>query len=165
MKRSRRGGLGYARVGTSGFLASAFFGDGQAPPCGLYMRGAMATIRRPVRSRPIRVFLVSMFAVPLVSLVALWAFAAAITVRGAVSNQNYNTTTRTIDASIQPLSIGLPEERAEAYTWLITGRTITNTSVLSSRAAVNQGLPAAQAALAAQLGQLSGAPKAALTTL
>jgi signal transduction histidine kinase len=125
----------------------------------------MATIRRPVRSRPIRVFLVSMFAVPLVSLVALWAFAAAITVRGAVSNQNYNTTTRTIDASIQPLSIGLPEERAEAYTWLITGRTITNTSVLSSRAAVNQGLPAAQAALAAQLGQLSGAPKAALTTL
>ena len=125
----------------------------------------MATIQRPVRSRPIRVFLISMFAVPLVSLVALWAFAAAITVRGAVSNQNYNTTTRSIDASIAPLSVGLPEERAEAYAWLITGRTINNTSVLSSRAAVNQGLPAARAALAAQLGQLSGAPKAALTTL
>jgi signal transduction histidine kinase len=125
----------------------------------------MATIQRPVRSRPIRLFLVSMFAVPLVSLVALWAFSASITVRGAISNQNYNATTRSIDASIQPLSVGLPEERAEAYTWLATGRTITNTSVLSSRAAVNQGLPAARAALDAQLDQLSGAPKAALTTL
>jgi signal transduction histidine kinase len=125
----------------------------------------MATIERPVRSRPIRLFLLSMFAVPLVSLVALWAFAASITVRSAISNQNYNTTTRTIDASIQPLSIGLPAERAEAYIWLLTGRTITNTSVLSSRATVNDGLPAARAALEAQLSQLSGVPKAALATL
>ena len=29
-------------------------------------------VKRPVRSRPIRVFLISMFAVPLVSLLALY---------------------------------------------------------------------------------------------
>ena len=38
------------------------------------------------RSRPIRVFLISMFAVPLVSLVALWGFAASITVSNAISD-------------------------------------------------------------------------------
>jgi len=106
-----------------------------------------------------------MFAVPLVSLVALWAFAAAITVRTAISNQNYNATTRTIDATITTLTVGLPNERAQAYLWLISGRTTANTSVLSSRAAVNNGLPAARTALDGQLGQLSGVPKATLTSL
>ena len=40
----------------------------------------MAIIRRPVRSRPIRLFLISMFAVPFVSLIGLWVFAATVTV-------------------------------------------------------------------------------------
>jgi signal transduction histidine kinase len=110
-------------------------------------------------------FLLSMFAVPLVSLVGLWSFGAFISVRGAISNENYNATTRSIDASIATLSVGLPNERAQAYLWLITGRTIASTSVLGSRAVVNKGLPMARSALEAQLDQLSGAPKTALATL
>ncbi len=43
-----------------------------------------------IRSWPIRLFLISMFAVPLVSLIGLWAFAASITVPEAVSDHNYN---------------------------------------------------------------------------
>ena len=42
-------------------------------------------VKRPVRSRPIRVFLISMVAVPLVSLLALYGFAASITISNAIS--------------------------------------------------------------------------------
>ena len=125
----------------------------------------MAIFRRPVRSRPIRLFLISMFAVPLVSLIALWVFAAGITVRSAISNQNYNSTTRSINASIAALSVGLPQERAQSYVWLITGRRSSSAPLLAARKQVDDGLPAAEAALKAQLGQLSGNPKTALTAL
>ncbi len=125
----------------------------------------MAVFRRRVRSRPIRVFLISMFAVPLVSLIALWVFAAGITVRSAISNQNYNSTTRSINASIQALSVGLPQERAQSYLWLITGRRSPNATLLATRQLVDKGLPATKAALQAQLGQLSGEPKTALSAL
>jgi signal transduction histidine kinase len=121
--------------------------------------------RRPFGSRPIRLFLISMFAVPLVSLVGLWVFAASITVSSAVSNHNYNTTTSSINASIAALSTGLPAERAESYLWLVTDRLSPKAPLLAARNAVNKGLPATQAALEAQLPQLTGAPKAALTTL
>jgi signal transduction histidine kinase len=125
----------------------------------------MALFRRPVRSRPIRLFLLSMFVLPLVSLVALWVFAAGITVRSAISNQNYNSTTRSINASITALSIGLPQERAQSYLWLITGRRSSSAPLIATRNLVDKGLPATKAALTAQLGQLSGEPKAALSAL
>ena len=50
----------------------------------------MPFFRRPVRSRPIRVFLIGMVAVPLVSLLALYGFAASITVSNAISDHEYN---------------------------------------------------------------------------
>jgi signal transduction histidine kinase len=125
----------------------------------------MTFFRRPVRSRPIRLFLISMFAVPLVSLVGLWVFAASITVSSAVSNQNYNSTTRSINASIQALSTGLPTERAQSYLWLVTGRRSPKAALVAARNTVDKGLPATRAALEAQLPQLSGAPKSALSTL
>jgi signal transduction histidine kinase len=125
----------------------------------------MATTRRPIRSRPIRLYLFIMFAVPLVSLVALWAFAAVVTVPSALSNQNYNRTTSAIIAAITPLSIGLPAERTDAYLWLITGRTEPETAIDASRAAVDGGLPAAKAALNTQLDQINGPARTALTTL
>jgi len=50
----------------------------------------MALSRRPGRSRPIRLFLISMFAVPLVSLLALWGYAASITVSNAIADHEYN---------------------------------------------------------------------------
>ena len=51
----------------------------------------MALSRRPGRSRPIRLFLITMFAVPLVSLVALYAYAASTTIANAVVDQKYNS--------------------------------------------------------------------------
>jgi signal transduction histidine kinase len=125
----------------------------------------MAFFRRPVRSRPIRLFLISMFAVPLVSLVALWGFAASITVRNAISDHRYNVSAAAIASGVQGLTIALPQERLQSYLWLIGGRTASNASVLAARKAVDQGIPAARAALHAEQGQLSAQSRSALNTL
>jgi signal transduction histidine kinase len=97
----------------------------------------MATPPRPTRSRPIRLTLIGMFAVPLVSLVALWGFAAGITVNSAVIDQHYDSTNKTIDPGIEALSAALPTERGLSYVWLITGRTTPETQVEASRVRTN----------------------------
>ncbi|HWM97324.1 MAG TPA: hypothetical protein VNO54_09715, partial [Streptosporangiaceae bacterium] len=89
--------------------------------------------KRPVRSRPIRVFLISMFAVPLVSLLALWGFAASITVSNAISDHQYNASAAAIASGVRSLTVELPQERAQSYLWLISGRTTSNASPLATR--------------------------------
>jgi signal transduction histidine kinase len=125
----------------------------------------MAFFRRPVRSRPIRVFLISMFAVPLVSLLALWGFAASITVRNAISDHEYNVSAAAIASGVKGLTIGLPQERVQTYLWLISGGTASKTSMLAARHLVDQGIPAVRSALNAQQGQLSAQSKSELNTL
>jgi len=121
--------------------------------------------KRPVRSRPIRVFLISMFAVPLVSLLALWGFAASITVSNAISDHEYNASAAAIASGVRSLTVELPQERAQSYLWLISGRTFGNASLLVTRKAVDKGIPVARAALHAEQGQLSAASRAAQSTL
>ena len=104
----------------------------------------MALFRRPVRSRPIRLFLISMFVVPLVSLLALWGFAASITVSNAISDHEYNASAAAIASGIRALTVELPQERAQSYLWLISGRTTSNASLLATRKAVDEGIPVAR---------------------
>jgi signal transduction histidine kinase len=125
----------------------------------------MTIFRRRVRSRPIRLFLIIMFAVPLVSLVALWAFAANITVRGAISDHDYNAGARAITIGVEPLAIGLPAEREESYLWLISGRRSSDASLLATRNVVDQAMPAARSALEPMLGSLSPDARSAQGTL
>jgi len=65
-------------------------------------------VKRPVRSRPIRVFLISMFAVPLVSLLALYGFAASITVSNAIADHHYNVSAAAIASGVSSLTVELP---------------------------------------------------------
>jgi signal transduction histidine kinase len=125
----------------------------------------MAIFRRRVRSRPIRLFLIIMFALPLVSLVALWAFAASITVRGAISDHNYNAGARAITIGVEPLTIGLPAEREESYLWLTSGRRSSDASLLATRNVVDQAIPAARSALGPILGSLSPDARSAFDAL
>ena len=93
----------------------------------------MAVFRRPVRSRPIRLFLISMFAVPLVSLVALWAFAASVTVPAAISDHNYNVNSVALTGpDIATLTTLLPTEQAQTYLWLLSGRQAPKSSRTST---------------------------------
>src|SRR4029077_667263 len=97
------------------------------------LRGAMALSRRPGRSRPIRLFLISMFVVPLVSLLALWGFAASITVSNAISDHEYNVSAAALTSGVRGLIIALPQERVQSYFWLNSGRTTSRTSMLTAR--------------------------------
>ena len=125
----------------------------------------MAFFRRPVRSRPIRLFLIGMFAVPLVSLLALWGFAASITVRSAINDHEYNVEAAAISSGVRGLIIGLPQERVQSYLWLISGRTASKASLLAARQLVNEEIPAVRAALNAQHGLLSAQSRSELNAL
>src|SRR6266567_1927351 len=121
--------------------------------------------KRPVRSRPIRVFLISMFAVPLVSLLALWGFAASITVSSAISDHKYNASATAIASGVRSLTVELPQERVQSYLWLLSGGTSSNASMLATRKAVDKGIPVARAALGAEQSQLSAASRSAQSAL
>jgi len=125
----------------------------------------MAFFRRPVRSRPIRLFLISMFAVPLVSLVALWGFAASITVRSAISDHDYNVSAAAIASGVRGLIIGLPQERAQSYLWLLSGRQAPKASLLAARQLVNEEIPAVQSALDAERNGLPAPSRSELNAL
>src|SRR5882724_6594185 len=108
----------------------------------------MAVFRRPVRSRPIRLFLISMFAVPLVSLVALWAFAASVTVPGAISDHNYNVNSVALTGpDIATLTTQLSTEQQQTYIWLLSGRQAPKAALLATRKTISKVLPGAEAAL------------------
>src|SRR6267378_6696891 len=121
--------------------------------------------KRPVRSRPIRVFLISMFAVPLVSLLALWGFAASITVSNAISDHEYNVSAAALVSGVRGLIIGLPLERVQSYLWLVSYGTTPKTSMITARHLVDQEIPAVRAALNAQQGRLSAQTRSALNTV
>ena len=122
----------------------------------------MAVLRRPVRSRPIRLFLISMFAIPLVSLVGLWVFAVSATVPEAISDHNLNVTTAAVDTEGKALAVELPTERAETYLWLLSDRKAPETSLLATRELVNKAIPPALAAMRTEDGLLSVGPQAEL---
>ena len=116
----------------------------------------MAAIRRPVRSRPIRLFLIGMLAVPLVSLVALWAFAAYNTVPRAISDHNYSTVSKAdTGPAVSTLTIDIPVEQAQSYAWLLSNRTAPKAALLAVRKTVDNALPEAEAALQSQENVLS----------
>ncbi len=113
----------------------------------------MALPRRPARSRPIRLFLIGMFAVPLVSLVALYAFAASTTIANAVTDQQYNQGVKIIGTGFGELTQGLPQEQAATYVWLSSGRTTPNASMLAARKLVDAGFVTAKRVMAPVQGQ------------
>ena len=85
-----------------------------------------------------------MFAVPLVSLVALYAYAASTTIANAVIDQKYNEGVKVVTNGFGGLTQGLPQEQAATYVWLSTGRTIPNASMLAARKIVDAGFVTAK---------------------
>jgi signal transduction histidine kinase len=107
-----------------------------------------------------------MFAVPLLSLVGLWAFAASITVPGAISDHNYNVNSVALTGpNISALTIDLPTEQQQTYLWLLSGRQAPKASLLATRKTVSQVLPGAESALLVGNNLLSASSKADLNAL
>ena len=118
------------------------------------------TIRRRVQSRPIRLFLIGMLAVPLASLLALWGFAASITVSAALTDADYSSNTQATNAGVYALIAELPQERQDTYLWLLSGRRSSRGPLLSARMLVDKAVPPAKAALLA-----GGTPSPVLNAL
>jgi signal transduction histidine kinase len=69
------------------------------------------------RQRPIRSTLTILLVIPLISLIALWAYAASSTVGGAFAKRNSDTVNKDIGAPTQALLLQLNQERAEDFSW------------------------------------------------
>ncbi|HET6191037.1 MAG TPA: nitrate- and nitrite sensing domain-containing protein [Trebonia sp.] len=103
-----------------------------------------------------------MLAVPLLSLLALWGFAASITVSPAIRDASYTANTKATNAGAVPLFGALPQERAETYLYLLSGRRSGRPAMLAARQQVNAALPAAKAAF---LGGQEASSSAVLNAL
>lgn len=69
------------------------------------------------RQRPIRSTLTILLVIPLVSLIALWAYAASSTVGGAIGKRNSDTANKAIGAPTQALFQQFVLERADTFIW------------------------------------------------
>ena len=125
----------------------------------------MTIIRRRAQSRPIRLFLIGMLAVPLASLLALWGFAASITVSAALTDADYSSNTQATNAGVYLLISELPQERQETYLWLLSGRRSPRAPLLGTRAQVDKAIPPAKAALLAGQGSNTSVLNALITDL
>src|SRR5580693_8970369 len=72
---------------------------------------------RAARQRSIRSTITILLVIPLLSLIALWAYAAVSTVGGAIANKNDNTLNQEVGAPIAALSAALQTERADTFVW------------------------------------------------
>src|SRR5258707_639081 len=137
-------------------------------------RHATASQARPRRQRSVRVLLALLFVIPLASLLALWGFAASVTLSNAIQAHNFNTENGLYGGWAQTVVTQLAQERLQSFEWLSSGRLAperpmlaqqraTDVGVSSFRSGVNSGpglilpsaRPALQSALAA-LGRLGG---------
>src|SRR6202011_130957 len=94
---------------------------------------AMRSHARPGRQRPVRVLLALLFVVPLASLLALWGFAASVTVSNAIQEHNFNTENRLYGGWAQAVGTQLAQERLQSFDWLSTGRLASDNSMLGQQ--------------------------------
>jgi signal transduction histidine kinase len=72
---------------------------------------------RSARQRSIRSTITILLVIPLLSLIALWAYAAVSTVGGAIANQNDNTLNQEIGAPTAALVQAVQTEGADTFVW------------------------------------------------
>ena len=73
--------------------------------------------RWAARQRSIRSTITILLVIPLLSLIALWAYAAVSTVGGAIANKNDNTLNQDIGGPIATLATALQTERADTFVY------------------------------------------------
>src|ERR1700722_18644535 len=72
---------------------------------------------RDARQRAIRSTITILLVIPLLSLIALWAYAAVSTVGGAIANQNDNTLNQEVGGPIAGLVGAIQTEGADTFVW------------------------------------------------
>ena len=81
-----------------------------------------ASHARRARPRSIRSTLISLMVIPLISLMALWAYAATSTIGGAFAQRAYDTENSATGGPDSALLDQLIQERTLTYIWMSSGR-------------------------------------------
>ena len=111
--------------------------------------GGVASHGRPVRQRPIRVTLTVLFLVPLVSLIALWGYAATGTIGSVIGKRNSDTVNKDVGGPAQALLLQLAQERADTFAWQNAHGLIPRASLDTQRARTDAAVSAFNAGAAA----------------
>lgn len=88
---------------------------------------------QPARTRSIGVTLLALLLIPLIALVALWAFVASLTLSNRIRFQHYETLTNALSPGFAALTTNLLDERALSVAWLGSARRTPETSLLGVR--------------------------------
>jgi len=120
---------------------------------------------RRTRTRSVRLALTIMLAVPLTSLVALWAFAAVTTLSSALEQARTESVNSNVDPAATDLLNGLDLERAQSFVWLSADRRIPRTLMDNARATTDGAVYDFRNVMARDSGNLPGAARSDLTAL
>jgi len=114
---------------------------------------------RTARQRSIRSTITVLLVIPLVSLIALWAYAASSTVGGALAKRTSDAINTDIGAPTQALVAQLDTERAETFAWQSARGRMPRTELDAQRARTVAAMAAFRPAVAAALGSAPAAAR------
>ena len=120
---------------------------------------------RPPRQRSIRSTITVLLVIPLLSLVALWGYAASGTVGVALAKQTSDTINREIGGPTQVLVQQLDTERADTFAWQSAHGKLPRTALDAQRARTDAALAAFRPAVATVVGQAPSAARPLAATL
>jgi signal transduction histidine kinase len=112
-----------------------------------------------------RYTLAGLLVVPLVSLVALWAFGASLTLGNAIQERHYNQVVSTIAGPSTLLSNRLSQERLQTFTYLTGGHRTSESSLFDTRALTDLAIASYRRAALASQGLENGEEIRAQNTL
>src|SRR5215813_14046364 len=116
------------------------------------------------RQRSIRAMLAPLFVVPLISLLALWGFAASVTLLNALREHNFTDENHLYGGQAQLLGLQLATERLQVYVWLNSRHQTSVASMIAQRQATDAAVTAFRRGASARPGTLPSAAQRALTS-
>jgi signal transduction histidine kinase len=114
---------------------------------------------RAARQRSIRSTITALLILPLLSLVALWGYAASSTVGGALARQTSDTINREFGAPTQALIQQLDTERADTFAWQSARGRMPRAELDAQRARTDAALAVFRPAVATVAGQAPAAAR------
>jgi signal transduction histidine kinase len=116
------------------------------------------------RQRSIRAMLAPLFVVPLISLLALWGFAASVTLLNALREHNFTTENHLYGGQAQKLGLQLALERSQVYVYLSSGHKAPFGSLIAQRKQTDKAVAAFRRGASARPGTLPSAAQSALAS-
>jgi signal transduction histidine kinase len=129
------------------------------------MSRVQATHARRARPRSIRSTLISLMVIPLISLIALWAYAATSSIGGAFAQRAYDRENSATGAPDSALLDQLIQERTLTYIWMSSGRRASPAAMDKQRPLTDAAIAGFRAGVVAAGGALSQSTRQDLTPL